>query len=73
MSKWNYRLLRDKDNTLGIHEVYYDGDIPHSVSTYPLKFEGFESIEDLKWEWGAVGAAFQKDVLDYKLFEKEVV
>jgi hypothetical protein len=71
MDVWNYRLVKDKDNLLGIHEVYYDGGIPHSMSTYPLKFEGCESIEDLKWEWQAVGAALGKDVLDYKLFEKD--
>lgn len=36
---WNYRIIRRKDGSFGLHEVYYDeAGTPHSMTVDPVGF-----------------------------------
>lgn len=39
---WNYRLVRDKNGVISIHEVYYDDNGNPEGMTKPITIQAFE-------------------------------
>lgn len=65
---WNYRIMRQKEVGIGftyaIHEVYYDGEKPISVSEEPCSILS-EELEGLPWVLEKIHDALKKPVLDF--------
>lgn len=67
---WNYRVIRtvtgegeDQEITFGIHEVYYEDDVPRWVSAEPDGIMS-ESIDGLEKQIEHLKTALSKPVLD---------
>jgi hypothetical protein len=73
---WTYRVVKriwpTNEVTVGVHEVYDDGDIehPHSLSESPILVSG-ESLDDLRAIHERIAFAIQRPVLDYLDFTRE--
>jgi hypothetical protein len=66
MKCWNYRVMRKYDNSLAIHEVYYnDEDV---VESYTCDEVGAmsDSIEGLREELLRMLDCLEDPILDYK-------
>jgi hypothetical protein len=65
---WNYRIvnqfsLKNKWNTYGVHEVYYNKDeIPDSMTKDSVS-PGGESYEEFLSSWKSYNIAFEKEIL----------
>jgi hypothetical protein len=67
MTTWNYRVVRkvyEKETMLGIHEVYYENEIPIMVTEEAIGAVG-DTLEELADELGHMVMAFGKPVLEY--------
>ena len=67
---WNYRVLKHGAE-YAIHEVYYDGPVPHSCSEQPAAPLGLYSPEDLRRDMEMMLRAFDYPVLNYDDFNRE--
>ena len=65
---WNYRVLRNSDDHLAIHSVYYDqGGNPQSVSENPAGVVA-DTVEDLLSELDRFKEALDRPVLQSSQF-----
>ena len=73
---WNYRIVETEGQGWGLYEVFYDDDgNPDGVTQDPIYFFSDIDIEGLKSSFELAGHAFEKPVLQMKIFddmEKEV-
>lgn len=78
-SGWNYRIIKHTYQILGedlvwyaIHEVYYSRKTkkPVLVTVEPCHPQG-ETLEELKSDMAMFNKAFEKEVLDEKIFERK--
>jgi len=63
---WNNRVMRYKDGSLGIHEVYYEDD--GTVNGYTIEAVGCygDDLEDLKLGLDLKLQALDREILDYE-------
>lgn len=54
---WNYRVLTHPDESVAIHEVYYDDGVPTSWSAEPAIIGFWEDVEGLRSELTMFGTA----------------
>jgi hypothetical protein len=74
---WNYRVVKHKDKSdeewYGIHEVYYDKkDKPDMISEDPIDARGM-TLDELKSDLEMMLRAFDKPVVVYEDFLKEIM
>ena len=66
---WNYRIVKTEGQGWGLYEVYYDKDgNPKSVTLNPIDFFN-EDVKDLASSFELAGRAFEKPVLQMKIFD----
>lgn len=69
---WNYRVILI-DDTLGIHEVYYDSEGKpefYTESPTPIRVFSDEGIDSLKWSINNMSKALDKPILTEQDFKK---
>lgn len=63
---WNYRIVM-KNDSYGIHEVFYENGVPFGISEDPITPYGAD-LEELEENFESMQAALKKDILDYDDF-----
>ena len=78
---WNYRVVRKQtyrgkpimiEVQYAIHEAYYDGDKPTSITTDHMAPYG-ETLEELKNDLSYMLAALEKPVLNWEDFKNREI
>ena len=64
---WNYRLIK-KNGYIGIYEVYYSKDKPHSCTEERLAPMG-ETLKEIKEDLKSMSKALKLPVLNYEDFK----
>lgn len=68
---WNSRIIKfytENYSYYAIHEVYYNDDSPVSFTENAIKIIA-DDIDELERYYKLMGKAFEKSVLDSKIFE----
>lgn len=63
MTVWNYRILRQPNGTLAIHEVYYDNKGNPKLWTSEPVDVGGETLDDLRAELKYMQFALKRPIL----------
>ena len=65
---WNYRLFKEDENNLAIHEVYYHKGEPSLYTENPVAPFG-ESVDEIKEDLEKMLLSFNKPILTEKDFD----
>jgi hypothetical protein len=70
---WNYRVIRHKDKSLAIHEVFYHDDgTAHSVTTEPTEVVSDTGMKGLKADLDSMALALSREVIDMEYFMRRL-